>query len=1101
MLLFSRRRALGALVLLLAILGSLAVAPTPATAVATDLLISEYVEGSSNNKALEIENKTGAAIDLGAGQYTLRIYANGATTPGTSTPLTGAVAAGDVFVIAHASAGTALTSVADLTSASAVNFNGDDALVLTKGGDPGTVVDAIGQVGVDPGTEWGSGLTSTADNTLRRPTASETPDTDPTNAYDPAATFAGFATDTFDGVGFPGDTTGVPPEPEVRTIAEIQGDATGPTSRSPFAPASGNGAGQEVVTRGIVTERSLARTSSGGSNHGFWIQSAAAEVDEDPDTSEGLFVFTGSSATVDGYTPTVGDEVTLTGKVSEYFFATQLTSVTDVELVSSDNPMPGIVEADPPEDATEAGIYWERLEGMQVAIPGGASVTGGRSVFPGTADSEIWMIRHDDPLVTRPDPYARRTFRDAHPLDAQPGLFDDGNGQRLLIGPQGVKAAAGDNTVLLPPARTFATLDSIVSGAVSYSFEKYRIEVVAAPTFSDGADPAGNGAPQAPDRTTEYSVGNINVENLYDRRDDPTDGCDFPGNGGCDGVSPPFDYVPADDDVYADRLAGLSVQIREALHAPDVVTVQEAEDQDICSVVGTALACGGGGDGDGKPDTVQELALRIAADGGPTYDVASDRDGADARGIHNAFLFRTDRVALAAPADDDPILGATPGVAYRGAALAHNADVQNPKALNADLPADVDTSTGVDGPDVYTRPAQTGRFAVFPTVVGEGEPVDLWVVNNHFSSTPDARVGQRTEQAAYAAAIAEVIEADVPGARVMVAGDLNVFPRPDDPIPPSAGGPSDQLAPLYDAGLHSLWEVLAEEVPASAYSYVFEGQAQTLDQQLVDDRLRAELVEQRVAHVNADWPAEHQPATGRGVSDHDPSVARFAFPAPPVPQLGDEDFVDQTYRDLVGRPATASEVDVWAEALGDGSLTRARLVDALRRIAYDPDRAPVIRLYMAALGRRADRGGVEYWVGRARAGMSIRQMARQFVGSPEFRTTYGPLDDTAFVERLYTNVLGRRASDADRQYWVGRLRAGLGRAEVVVHFSESAENRNRTRPAVDASEIVFALLGRTPTASELAAATARVGTLAGRLEVIEEILTSAEYAERVGATA
>lgn len=1095
MLLRSRRRAIGALALLSATLGGLAVAPTPSAAVATDLLISEYVEGSSFNKAIEIENKTGAPIDLATGQYTLRIFFNGGTTANVNRALTGSIAAGDVLVLANDQAGTQVAAAADVLT-SDINFNGDDAVVLTKGGTPGTVVDSIGQVGTDPGTEWGTGLASTADNTLRRPAAGETPDTDPSDAYDPSVPFTGFAGDTFDGLGFPGDTTGTPPEPEVRSIAEIQGSATGPTSRSPFAPASGNSAGQEVVTGGIVTERSLARTSSGGSNHGFWIQTPDAEVDDDPDTSEGIFVFTGSSATVDGYTPTVGDEITVTAKAAEFFFATQLSSVTDVVLGSQGNTVPAAVEADPPEDATEAGVYWERLEGMQVTVPAGASVTGGRSVFPGTADSEIWMIRGDDPLVARPDPYARRTFRDAHPLDGQPGLFDDGNGQRILVGPQGVKAAAADSTVLLPPARTFATTTAAITGALNYSFDKYRIEATAQPAFADGADPAANAAPQAPDRATEYSVGNINVENLYDRRDDPTDGCDFTGNAGCTGVSPPFDYVPASDQVYADRLAGLSIQIREALHAPDVVTVQEAEDQDICQAPAAApLDCSAG---DGKPDTLQELAHRIALDGGPTYDVASDRDGADARGIHNGFLWRTDRIRMANIGADDPVIGAQHGVEYRGEALAYNADFDNPKALNAELPGDVDTSTGVDGANVFTRAAQVGRFEVYPQTAGEGTAVDLWVVNNHFSSTPDARIGQRTEQAAYAAAIDEAIEAGVPDARVMVAGDLNVFPRPDDPVPPP-DGPSDQLAPLYDAGLNSLWDVLVEEAPAAAYSYVFDGQAQTLDQQLVDDGLLADLVEQRVAHVNADWPAEHQPATGRGVSDHDPSVARFAFPPPPVPQLDDEDFVVQQFADLVGRPPTPSEREVYTEALADGSLTRARLVDNLRRIAYDPDRAPVIRLYMAALGRRADLGGVEYWVDRYRGGLSLRQMARLFVGSPEFRTEYGELDDAAFVDLVYDNVLGRDASEADLAYWVGRLEDGLSRAEMMVFFSESAENRTRTRPVVDASEIFFALLGRTPTASELNSAAARVGTLAGRLEVIEEIITSQEYADRVGA--
>ncbi len=1100
MLLTSRRRALGALALLSAILGGFVVSTPPTAAVAADLLISEYVEGSSNNKAIEIENKTGAPVDLGAGQYTLRLYANGASTPGTSTPLTGTVAVGDVFVIAHASASTDLTAVADLISASAVNFNGDDAVVLTKGGDPGTVVDSIGQVGTDPGDFWGTGDVTTQNDTLRRPAANEVPDTDTTNAYDPAATFTGLAQDTFAGVGFPGDTTGEPPEPEVRTIGEVQGDATGPSSRSPFAPASGNGAGQEVTTTGIVTERSLARTSSGGSNNGFWIQTPDAEVDDDPDTSEGIFVFTGSSATVDGYTPTVGDEVTVTAKVGEFFFATQLTSVTDVVLEGGGATLPAAVEADPPEDADDAGVYWERLEGMQVTVPAGAGVTGGRSVFPGTADSEIWMIRGDDPLMARSDPYARRTFRDAHPIDAQPGTVDDGNGQRILIGPQGVKAAAADNTVLLPAAGTFDTLGGPVTGALNYSFDKYRIEVAAQPTFTEGVDPSDNAPPQAPARETEYSVGNINVENLYDRRDDPTDGCDFTGNAGCPGVSPPFDYVPASDTVYLNRLVGLAKQIAFDLHLPDIVTVQEAEDQDICSAEpGGPLTCGGAEDGDGKPDTLQELTYWMnTGEEGALYDVASDRDGADDRGIHNGFLFRVDRVELAEPAAGDPILGATPGVDYRGDALAYNAEVENPKALNADLPSDVDTSTGVDGSNVYTRPAQTGRFRVYPETAGEGDPVDLWVVNNHFSSTPDARVGQRTEQAAYAAAIADTIAAEVPDGRVIVAGDLNVFPRPDDPILPP-DGPSDQLGPLYESGLNSLWEVLVEEVPASAYSYVFEGQAQTLDQQFVDDALLAELVEQRVAHVNADWAADATPGTGRGVSDHDPSVARFAFPAPPVPELEDEDFVDQQYLDLVGRPATPAEVEVWTEALQDGSLTRARLVDNIRRIAYDPDRAPVIRLYMAALGRRADFGGVEYWAGRYADGLSLRQMARLFVGSTEFRTTYGDLDDTEFVQLVYENVLDRDASEADLDYWVGRLEAGLSRAEMMVFFSESAENKALTRPVVDASEIWFGLLGRTPSQTELDAAAVRVGTLEGRLEVIEEIITSAEYAERVGA--
>ncbi|MDT9111101.1 hypothetical protein, partial [Escherichia coli] len=74
------------------------------------------------------------------------------------------VADDDVFVLAQASANATILAQADQTNASGW-FNGDDAVVLRKGT---TTLDVIGQIGVDPGTEWGTGLTSTADNTLRR---------------------------------------------------------------------------------------------------------------------------------------------------------------------------------------------------------------------------------------------------------------------------------------------------------------------------------------------------------------------------------------------------------------------------------------------------------------------------------------------------------------------------------------------------------------------------------------------------------------------------------------------------------------------------------------------------------------------------------------------------------------------------------------------------------------------------------------------------------------------------------------------------------------------------------------------------------------------
>ena len=140
-----------------------------AFAQAADLFISEYIEGSSNNKAIEIYNGTGAAVDLGAGGYKLQLYSNGSAGVSATTPLTGIVASGDVFVVCHSSASSTITGLADQVfgSGSALTYNGDDAVVLVKGAGNSTV-DAFGQTGFDPGTEWGTGVTSTADNTLVR---------------------------------------------------------------------------------------------------------------------------------------------------------------------------------------------------------------------------------------------------------------------------------------------------------------------------------------------------------------------------------------------------------------------------------------------------------------------------------------------------------------------------------------------------------------------------------------------------------------------------------------------------------------------------------------------------------------------------------------------------------------------------------------------------------------------------------------------------------------------------------------------------------------------------------------------------------------------
>jgi len=158
---------------------------------------SEYIEGSSNNKALEIYNGTGTEIDLSAGAYSIQMYFNGSTSAGLTINLTGIVANGDVYVVAHSSADAAILAQADQTNGASW-YNGDDAVILRKGS---TIIDAIGQIGFDPGTQWGSELISTADNTLRRKSSICTGDPDGNNPFDPSIEWEGYATNTFEGLG------------------------------------------------------------------------------------------------------------------------------------------------------------------------------------------------------------------------------------------------------------------------------------------------------------------------------------------------------------------------------------------------------------------------------------------------------------------------------------------------------------------------------------------------------------------------------------------------------------------------------------------------------------------------------------------------------------------------------------------------------------------------------------------------------------------------------------------------------------------------------------------------------------------------------------
>lgn len=137
----------------------------PTSGGCSGLFFSEYIEGSSNNKALELYNPGSDPVSLAG--YEISVFNNGNSSATNTEILSGTVPGMGTYRIVNSSADAALLGLADMTS-SVTFYNGDDALVLYK---DGVAVDAIGVVGVDPGSSWPVGSGSTSEYTLVRKAA------------------------------------------------------------------------------------------------------------------------------------------------------------------------------------------------------------------------------------------------------------------------------------------------------------------------------------------------------------------------------------------------------------------------------------------------------------------------------------------------------------------------------------------------------------------------------------------------------------------------------------------------------------------------------------------------------------------------------------------------------------------------------------------------------------------------------------------------------------------------------------------------------------------------------------------------------------------
>jgi endonuclease/exonuclease/phosphatase family metal-dependent hydrolase len=354
-----------------------------------------------------------------------------------------------------------------------------------------------------------------------------------------------------------------------------------------------------------------------------------------------------------------------------------------------------------------------------------------------------------------------------------------------------------------------------LNGVLGYSFGNFKLELTSMPAVvHDGVSPEST----TPAGSGQVGIGTFNVENL-----DPTD--------------PPEKFA---------RLAGILVN---NLKSPDIVSVEEVQDN-------TGPADDGVVDAD---VTLGMLVSAIQSAGGPAYDYrqinpVNDADGGEPGGnIRQAFLFRTDR-----------------GLSF------------------VDRPGGGPTTatTVASGPDGAELSASPGRIdptnSAFTTsrkpLAGEFlfHGHHLFVIANHFNSKGgDAPLMGRTQPPTGSSEVQRHGQAQVvhdfvqsilsvdPSANVVVDGDLNDFEF------------SDAVSTLKTGVLHDLIETLPQN---ERYSYVFEGNSQTLDHVLLSNALFGRPFVYDVVHVNSEFADQ--------ASDHDPSVARITLNDAPTAGAG-----------------------------------------------------------------------------------------------------------------------------------------------------------------------------------------------------------------------
>ena len=200
-------------------------------------------------------------------------------------------------------------------------------------------------------------------------------------------------------------------------------------------------------------------------------------------------------------------------------------------------------------------------------------------------------------------------------------------------------------------------------------------------------------------------------------------------------------------------------------------------------------------------------------------------------------------------------------------------------------------------------------------------------------------------------------------------------------------------------------------------------------------------------------------------------------------------FAHRVTRDLAFRFLTSAQLDTVQFVLTGGALTRPQVVEAT--MGTDEYRGlDVDRVFVKYLRRAADPGGRTYWVNSIRNGKALWRFRAQLFGSPEYFSKAGGTN-ASYVEKAYSDVLGRGPDPSGKAYWTNKLNNGADRGQVALQFINSPEARRRL---VDDQYLRF--LDRLPTAGEQSTWVAKIPGATGEQDLIESLAASAEYFNR-----